>query len=518
MAKIVGAPHAGAHATFGRTVTRVRRSRSRHVVGGGRRAGSKTSCCGSLRDVRLRAAAGLILLAAGAHAGPALSPEIALGPTRGVDGGTRSSATAPHVAWVAGSPGYYAVVWDDILPNATDQIRGARVTATGEVSGELGIEVTPGVRRDYAMVAPLGTGFIAAWQEYPANSVVIAYRRFAFDGTPLGTAETFGPQGARTYSPALAASPDAGVAALAYQSDRAGGHDIWVDRVDAQGNRLDDGGLRITSRQEDEQYPWISSTASDFVVTFRRDPNVTGDPLFARVTHGGQVVDLEGARLGPTNGFQNAPRHACNATRCLHAWEDATNGQSNDIFGTFTSGGLPLGDGGNLTNMPGDQTTTSVAWLGDRFYLIWLDERADAGPGYFGREVHSDGELGSIYAIANGADHGRLASDGHGGALLVYDRFDPALNTRRVFARLLGPRADGARCASDSDCQGECGDERRCVPESDDDDRDEARHLTAGCGCGASSGASLLLALVAMLRRRRRRVDSPLHRRSRRCA
>lgn len=420
-----------------------------------------------------------------------LGPELRLGPVRDA-GFVVASAHLPHVAWLADA-GVYVVTWDEQLTGAPAEIRAARLDASGRLIDELAIETSPG-GRDYAFPAPLGSGFVVAWQEYPASGIQLRLRRFDAAAAPLGARIAVGRPGGEDYSPALATLAD-GTAALVYMTDRnaGSGYDVYLDRIDPAGVMLDDGGIRLSSLAVDENYPNVSTDGTQWFAGWRRDPQSSADGVITRITRDGVVKEPDGVPLVPRSGFQNSPRVSCAGPHCLVVWGDSGNGTSDDIFGTLLYPQSLVADAGtNLTAAAGSQAAVVVTWLGDRYLVVWVDE-ATVPFSLKGRELGPGANVGSVQTYAEAGQAVHLASDGAGRALLVYERSDAQLGVRRVFTRLVGNPPSTPTDAGKPETDGGS----TAPPPA------PLRDLGVGCGCdGAPALAVLLLAALLALTRR----------------
>ncbi|XXF80170.1 hypothetical protein P2318_10580 [Myxococcaceae bacterium GXIMD 01537] len=169
---------------------------------------------------------------------------------------------------------------------------------------------------------------------------------------------------------------------------------------------------------------------------------VSGDAedviVFDRVESDGDVVDGEALSVIP--GFAFRPAVAWNGKEFLVVWEDERGGaDSEDIFGARVKKDGTVRDPGGvpLIALPGAQGAADVVWTGDRYLLVWQDDRGGTLD-IFGARLRGDltvsGPVG--FPISNGPGDQAFPRVAHSGSksLVVWD------DTRTGHNRVRGAR------------------------------------------------------------------------------
>ncbi len=172
-----------------------------------------------------------------------------------------------------------------------------------------------------ASVAFDGTNFLVVWEDERSTQKDIFGARVSLQG------EILDPVGIPicTYQ---RVQSQVGVAwggenyLVVWQDWREGAWSVYGARVDADGNILDPNGFPIAGGAEWVGSPAVASDGTNFFVVWSHDkPGTFYDIYGARVTPGGDVLDLGGIRVSATDQFELSPSIAYNGSVYFVAWE-----------------------------------------------------------------------------------------------------------------------------------------------------------------------------------------------------
>jgi hypothetical protein len=331
---------------------------------------------------------------------------------------------------LAQSASEYLAVWADGR-GADFDIYARRVDASGNVVGVESAVTTATADQLLPAVASDGTGYLVVWQDrrLPANNFDIYGALLAADGSVIA----------------------GDIAIYAGAGEQAGPAVAW------------------------------NAAAGQYVVLWSdaRGGAGTNDIYATRVSAAGAVLDAGGVVLGGAAASQLAPAVVSSSTsQLLAVWDDRRGGTGDIYGGRFTIGASLVrldGDGFAIAAIAGSkQTSPTVATFATNYAVLWTDERAVASNGrdIYGATVSSTAAVGAEFAVsitsndeANPTIVAPVTGGGSSGyGLLAYDRFEPALSTRRVYYRRFKvDAATGSTCTQDSQCDsGFCVDGKCC--------------------------------------------------------
>ena len=337
------------------------------------------------------------------------------------------------------------VAWED-QRSGDWFVRGARVTAAGEVLDPAGFAITPRHPAGHAAVAFGDTIFLVTWEcniggdyglDVEGARVTSAAEVLDPGGIPLTTAAN------DQYSPSAAFNGASYLAVWQDERSRCSGyHDIYARRLSPQGTRLDSARFVAARADYDQLNPAVVSNGSGWLAVWENMYDIFG----ARVAADGTVLDPNGfvivsgylvenpavssdgtnylvlwedARLGyfsrvcgarvtpdgvvlDTNGFPvfarswncSYPALAFDGTNYLAVWQDGRNEPYDDIYGArVTPDGVVLDpDGIAVAAAPNEQYFPALAWGGASYLVAWQDRRSFGDMVYAAR-VASDGTV-----------------------------------------------------------------------------------------------------------------------------
>ncbi len=150
--------------------------------------------------------------------------------------------------------------------------------------------------------------------------------------------------------------------------------DIYGARITVEGTVLDSTGFPISTASGNQLNPTIAFDGTNYLVVWEDWRNDTSDIYGARVTPGGEVLDLSGIPVSPAQGEQNAPVMAFDGTSYMVVWEDGRNGNT-DIYGArVTPAGEVIDTSGvPVYTAPGFQENLSLTFDGTNYMVVWED-------------------------------------------------------------------------------------------------------------------------------------------------
>ncbi|MEO0095719.1 MAG: T9SS type A sorting domain-containing protein [candidate division WOR-3 bacterium] len=299
-----------------------------------------------------------------------------------------------------------------------------------------------------ASVAFGGTNYLVVWEDYRNGSSPMIYgARVAQDGTVLDNAGIFispGTPGAQRPSVAF----DGTNYLVVWQDSRSGSTDIYGARVTTSGVLLDTLGIPISvllGRQEDAS---VAFDGTNYLVVWSDDRDSPWPDIYgARVTTDGVVLDPQGIPISTATEWQALPSVSFGGTNYLVVWDDCRNENDWNIYGArVTTDGVVLDPQGiPISTAVQLQHSTSVAFDGTNYLVVWEDERSGTYSDIYGARVSQNGTVLDPQGIpiSTQPDNQRTPAVAHGignQLLIVYSGFvdyinnHPA-NTMRIWGK-----------------------------------------------------------------------------------
>ncbi len=291
--------------------------------------------------------------------------------------------------------GGYLLAWADEESFDSDfDIRGVLLSAAGVPAGANFLISRSVAAQTDAAVAFDGTNYLVVWVDQSQGDIYAS--RVTPDGTKLdGTG--FAVSSASYVDTNPTVSFNGTDYFVAWEDRRNDGDlDIYGARVTTAGSVLDPAGVAISTASGSQANPAVAQSGSEFVVVWddtRSD--LTTDVYGARVSSAGTVLDAAGIPISIGDGEQVQPRIAAGATNLLVTWDDDRQSGSGDIFGTrLSAAGAVLDSTGIPISTSGfSQRSSSVAFDGTNFLVVWEDYRSDATADVYGARVSSAGAV-----------------------------------------------------------------------------------------------------------------------------
>jgi len=343
---------------------------------------------------------------------------------------------------VSDGAGGAIILWEDKRISRAD-IFLQRVDASGDVlwtAGGVAVSLQIASRYLPQIVSDGSNGAVIAWSGSGAG---VYAQRLDAAGNRLWTDNGIVVSAAGTIqSTTSIASDGAGGAIIAWNDFRDGNYDIYAQRVDAAGNVLwTANGFPVCTAAYDQIAAQIVSDGSSGAILAWQDYRIAAYPIYWNIY--AQRVDASGSVLWTANGIpictENDVQESCNlvsdgAGGAVITWSDNRVSASNaDIYaqrvngaGTvlWTPGGVPVCMASGIQWYPqivSDDASGAI--------ITWKDYRFDPNGDYFAQRMDSSGSAlwtadgEAVCTATNAQELGRIASDGAGGAIVVwYDR------------------------------------------------------------------------------------------------
>lgn len=318
---------------------------------------------------------------------------------------TNDPASSDYVYIGEGGNGF-GVVWQDKRATTSGQIffapvdvNGARTGADVRVSNTTGVSAHPAV-------AWSGSKWGLVYSDDASGTYQLYFRALGASGTPQAAAVKLNTSTAASDWPDVVWTGNA--FGVAYDDQRAGTnkHDIYFQRLDANGARLD-GEVRVTSDPARQSSPVLKWNGSEFGLVwtdYRFSPN--REIYFHRLSASGQLV---GPEVRVTNDAADSawPDLAWNDLDHEWAvvWHDARDGNAEVYFKRLDAQGNLLGNDVRLTNAGGFSGYASIDWNGYQYGVSWQDDRAAANkPAIYFAQVSASGRKnGSDLQLSSGS-------------------------------------------------------------------------------------------------------------------
>jgi hypothetical protein len=270
----------------------------------------------------------------------------------------------------------YLVVWQDNRIGTLWDIYGARVTPTGTVLDTAGFPISVAGSYQWSPSVTFNgnsyfnnNNYLVVWQDCRSGSDIYGARV-----TPAGiTLDTNG----ILISIAIATSDQQhpyvssnGIDYLVvWQDNRNGNWDIYGARVKSDGTLLDSAGIPISTVINDQTYPSITFKDNNYMVVWFDGRSGHNEIYGTRITQAGIVLEPNGIEI------------SVSGSRASIAFDDtnyfvASGGRTDDIYMTrITPVGTVLDTGILISTGINSQTTSSVAFDGTNYLIVWADTR-----------------------------------------------------------------------------------------------------------------------------------------------
>ncbi|MCP4659763.1 MAG: hypothetical protein GY856_30540 [bacterium] len=362
----------------------------------------------------------------------------ALGGELMVNTTTTGTQRSPAVAtWANGD---FVVVWHSHMGDASStlDVMAQRFASDGTALGsEFRVHDTTTGTQAWPKVTTLANGqFVVVWSDKPATTTHIAARRFASDGTALGSEFRVNAVDPVDHPVITAVGRSSFVVAWYASNSNAGGDpfDVRMRRFDSAGTAVTTDFQINTYRTGNQSWPAIAAVGDNFVVAWH--------------SYGSAGTDTD-------NSIQaRLFRSSCNLSRGLAAGQwtlisPACAAGAADTVADVFGDDLPVGDYGDRWGIF-DYNAVS-----QQYRLLALTDSLDAGDGYWiitydsGRTIDTGGVTHAVAAVPLVADaaSGRSNLVGHpflfdvcwadvevvdGGSVLTLDQADPVVGVQRA--------------------------------------------------------------------------------------
>ena len=289
---------------------------------------------------------------------------------------TLESGTDIFMQDIAGKPdGSFVMVWSEQTPGVRE-LHGRRYASDGSPIGTDFEVTTTASYPDFASVAMDEQGeFVVAWSQGSAPNRTVEARRFAADGMPIGSIFPISAS-VDSYDPDVAKQADSGEFVVAWS----GPDDVWAKRYDSGGSAVGSEFVVNSYTTGVQTRPALEiSTSGDMLVAF--EGALPGTPL-------GQTVavltslDHTGAVLATTEVGDSATTHqdlSLAATADLGtvavAWDEVTEGPGGVLAFDIRSAYNAIIDQTVTLTETGPQMDTAIAVdPAGRMTLAWTTD------------------------------------------------------------------------------------------------------------------------------------------------
>jgi hypothetical protein len=294
----------------------------------------------------------------------------------------RSAQDRPAVAPLGDG---FLVAWEDHRPD-NPGIRGARVTTAGDVLDPTGFDIATGApdKEDPALASD-GTQALVVWVHSTSGNADVLGRRVASDGTLLDGGPLALVSGVADERNHAVAAGGTGFLVV-WESHRGPAPMVYATRVTAAGVVTDREALLISQGPADGGNPAVASDGSNYVVTWSDSVGRARQVRGRRVSQAGRA---EGASFvvasDPSGWLAPSPAIACCASGYLVAWDG--EGNLYDIYAkSVPASGLPGDDPPSLVSgQIVSQEEPAVVGNGNGYLAVWSEARSWTGDIYASR-------------------------------------------------------------------------------------------------------------------------------------
>jgi hypothetical protein len=329
------------------------------------------------------------------------------------------------------------VVWEDARSDSGFDVYGARVAQNGAVLDPAGIVVSNYMHSDDQPSVAFGdTNFLVVWQFHPyvdmhgiycarvkpqggvldtvairiqSGSVYYYYSpSVAFDGTNwLVVSFSFGAtringvfvtqQGVTNDVGSISPAVGGRSSAIAFDGTNylltyvSSNLRVKGTRVTPAGVELDTAGISIASRASTVMN--VAFGGGCFLTAWQDTASLLADVYGTRVSPAGFVLDSAGITLSLAAFDQYSSSVAFDGTNYLVVWEDARNGLGYDIYGArVTTAGTILDPSAiAISTAVNSQSSPAVAFDGTNYLVVWDDGRRGSVTDIYGARVTQAG-------------------------------------------------------------------------------------------------------------------------------
>ena len=256
-----------------------------------------------------------------------------------LDGTSIAITSAKHQQYypAAASNGTdFFVVWADFRSGIYSDIYGTRVSAAGAVMKKDGVVISSATgNQSMPRLARGGSMYLVVWRDGRGTSRdIYAARVSSYDtvfdkaGIPVAVA-------AEVQDHPAVASDGVNQFLVVWDDKRSGKDlDIYGARVSANGSVLDPGGFPICKASGNQDFPAVTYTGQQYLVTWSDTSGSSATISGARISTGGKVLDSPPLVISSAGKQQRLSSVARIGTTSLVVWDDARNGANKDIYGT----------------------------------------------------------------------------------------------------------------------------------------------------------------------------------------
>lgn len=296
------------------------------------------------------------------------------------------------------------VVWEDYRSDSNYDLYAQRIEASGAVkwvADGVAIAAATGDQLSPRLVPSGANGAIIVWQDerVGGNHDIYAQRidadgvvAWATDGVAVSTAAS------HQFSPTLATDGSDG-AIIVWEDYRSGSHyDVYAQRLDSAGApQWTADGLAVTTAAGNQHVPVIVADGSNGAFIAWQDYRSGNYDIYVQRldANGSAQWQADGVVVTDAGGNQISPQLVLSGSSgIILAWEDYRNGNA-DIYGqrVDNSGGMKWAANGVPVNAANsDQRAPQlVADNAGGAVVVWEDHRTDANTDIYGQRLNAEG-------------------------------------------------------------------------------------------------------------------------------
>ena len=212
---------------------------------------------------------------------------------------------------------------------------------------------------------------------------------------------------------------ESGEIIFAWSDTRDSMRDVYVQKIDAQGNRLwGEKGIAVTTAYGRQEDPLLvgDDNGGAFVIwiDYRSEPDTKGDVYAQHVLSDGSLVwSLEGQPIVVKDGAQRSPNMCKDGNGGAYIiWKDFTVGQYEHVYATHISENNEIiNPGEGVPIMTNDShhngISLEIAGLGEAA-MAWVDDR-NGNLDIFGQRILADHENSTITTLWSSVEDGGIA-------------------------------------------------------------------------------------------------------------